>query len=367
MFYYLYICIIITISYVVVGNEHIESDVSKVSKVKTLSTNTVRSCTTSLDCSDNQYCVLGECQQGVELIKSSNWLNSFQLSNFNFNFPSTVLSNTTVKITGDTFGCCNNVNFLYNNSKIPIQNLTSFELSFDLSIESGGWFGDYFGIFIGMENDDIEARKWPSFQSPSSSMGSSYLISFQMYHGDWRGRGIHIYDTYSNKIASSPLPTLLSTFTSVKLKYAQGTTNTWMIYYNDILVLSFDDPNNPRWVESSKSRTSWGFVSQTGGATFSGFIRSVLLTVPPPEIPITRAPSPEPTSFPTYQAGNHTHPSKRPTAISKRPTRGKKPSTDQKRVKKHFVYRTHSPSRKPTQRLERTHSPSKKPTQLQKR
>ena len=181
MSYYLYICILVTIS-LVVGNDHIQSDVSK---VKTLSTNTVRSsCTNSLDCSDNQYCVIGKCQQGVELIKPSNWLNSFQLSNFNFNFPSTVLSNTTVKITGDTFGCCNNLNFLYNNSKIPIQNLTSFELSFDLSIESGPLFngqsagGDYFGIFIGMENDDIESRKWPSFQWPSSSMDSSLFNKF---------------------------------------------------------------------------------------------------------------------------------------------------------------------------------------------
>ena len=285
MSYYLCTIILVTIS-LVVGNDHIQSDVSK---VKTLSTNTVRWCTNSLDCSDNQYCVIGKCQQGVELIKPSNWLNSFQLANFNKlagqywdswvdqSFPSTILSNMTVKITGDTFGCCNNRNYLYNISNFPLQHLTSFELSFDLSIDSDG--GDYFGIFFGLDSGDIDAAK---LSNDKYNTFNCYLISFQMYDADWRRRGIHIYDTYSNKIATSPLPSLLSTFTSLKLKYAQGTKNTWMIYYNNILVLSFDDPNNPRWVESSKSRTTWGFVSQTGGAIFSGFIRSVILTVPPP-------------------------------------------------------------------------------------
>ena len=190
-----------------------------------------------------------------DITSTSTLTSSFILKNIG-SYPSLVSgtgSDVEVRITGTTGGCCNNFNYMFINS--AIQKYPSFELSFDLKIASG-WGGDFFSVFFGSGNVE--------FGSDSSIISNNgYRITFRLYDGDSSDRrGIKIQNQYSSTLVTASLPTLSSTYTKVKIKYEQRVTNTWNVYYNNVLVLSYNDPANAEWVASTG--TYWGFVSRTG-------------------------------------------------------------------------------------------------------
>ena len=211
---------------------------------------------------------------GTRIISSATWQDSFQLRNVYSNgqsFPSTTSGtspNVIMQVTGNTNGCCNNDNYVYMNN--PIHESRSFELSFSLKILEQGWSGEYFSVFFGY--DSIEGHF-----NPINTHG--YVLSFYLYCCDHDGRGLYLYDSNWGKLSQGALPSFDNSFKTVKVKYTQSTTNTWMIYYDNSLVLSFNDPANSAWVRSAGPY--WGFHAATGGAVFKGYIKSVALMVLP--------------------------------------------------------------------------------------
>ena len=171
-----------------------------------------------------------------------------------------------ILLPGITNGCCNNVNYMYINN--AIQTYLSFELSFDLKVDSG-YGGDYVAIFFGSGN----VASNTNMNNVINTNG--YYISFKLYAGDVGGRGLRIHNAANTILAECALPTISSTFKKVQIRYQRSVINTWRIYYDNVNHLTFNDPNNAAWVASTG--TYWGFVSRTGGATFKGYIKSINL------------------------------------------------------------------------------------------
>ena len=224
--------------------------------------------------------------------------------------------------------------------------------------------GNYFGIFFGYDRiDDFSMIDYNYYLD-----NGGYNIDFNFYQGSggwWEPGGLTGIKLIRNgHLAQYPLPQFTGTFTRVKLKYTQSTTNTLMMYYDNSLVFSYDDPNIADWVYStSKKGKYWGFQAIQGGATLKAYIKSMLLTYQ--EFEPTATPTTEPTATPTTEPTATptrmpiTSPTFKPKRKTKQPTKKRKtkqptkkyPTTHKKNQRKphrHYVYQTHSPSKRPT-------------------
>ena len=209
---------------------------------------------------------------GSRVVSSATWQDLFKLRNVYSNgqqFPSTTSGtspNVIMEVTGNTNGCCSNWNYVYMNTSI--QESQSFELSFDLKIKNQ--VGDHFSLFFGY--DSVEGP-----YNPINTRG--YLVTFYLYCCGQDGPGLYLYDHNWSRLTQGSLPSFGDSFKNVRVKYTKSTINTWMVYYDNSLVLSFNDPANAAWVKSAGPY--WGFYTFTGGATFRGYIKSVALVVLP--------------------------------------------------------------------------------------
>jgi len=204
----------------------------------------------------------------IKLLEPSNWQPFFAISSSG-GYPPTVSGTDTavvMEVTGNTHGSRYNINRVFMN--YPVLNYQSFNLSFQLKIVPGPSFGDFFAIIFG--RDGVH---------PSSGYMIIFNFACCLFHGD--NLSMKILLLRENVIvASSQLPSLSSEYASVQVTYTMSKVAkvaTLNIYYEDILVLSYNDFNIGALIQASNmsSDSYWGFQSDTGGATFSAFLMSV--------------------------------------------------------------------------------------------
>ena len=88
------------------------------------------------------------------------------------------------------------------------------------------------------------------------------------------GVGIYLMDSTGAIVAAAPFSGN-SAWETVTITYTKGTTNTWVVTWKGVSVITYSDPSNPSWVSSAGNY--WGFGGRDGGATGNFYITQVNL------------------------------------------------------------------------------------------
>ena len=157
-------------------------------------------------------------------------------------------------------------NQLYNT--LRMQDKSSFVMYFEIYIPSGA-AADSIYFFCGAQN------RPGSEDDPQNG----FILNFDVFSGNPRGRGIFLINGVGEgTVRASDLttPFMVDEWRPVKIKYTKGTTNTWVIDYNNTTLFTYSDPNNASWV-SSDSGSYWGIGSRTGGSKGDYYIRKLFI------------------------------------------------------------------------------------------
>lgn len=100
----------------------------------------------------------------------------------------------------------------------------------------------------------------------------AWTVGIQVYNGAGKARGIYLYNS-TTQVASYLTETCNGAWTQVRVMYTRGTSNTWIVMYNNITVITYSDPDNASWI--STAGDYWGIGCRVGGATGDFFIRHV--------------------------------------------------------------------------------------------
>ena len=152
----------------------------------------------------------------------------------------------------------------------PIQTYSGFVADFEIYIANGTYImadGSSFNVGHTGQSFFGEGPNTPAF-----------CIAFHLY-SNTKPIGIYIYNNSGTQVAAYENSSLSNfTWSRVRIIYTRSTTNTWQIFYNNISVITYSNPNNESWVTSSAG-TNFGFGSRTGGGTHDFAVRRFSLYI----------------------------------------------------------------------------------------
>ena len=152
----------------------------------------------------------------------------------------------------------------------PIQN-ASFVAEFEVFISASNnyWAGDGSSFNVGFNKTDGFFGEGPN--------APAFSLSFQAYQHSGRSRGIYLFDNNGTQRGFYAYDIVENVWRTVRVVYNRNITNTWQIFFNNINVINYNNPNNETWITMSAG-SIFGFGSRTGGATHDFYLRRFTLT-----------------------------------------------------------------------------------------
>jgi len=194
------------------------------------------------------------------LLDYTTWLQNMTIINWSGNYPATGSSGRDVQLQLG-FSTGNTLNTIYRS--VPIQNYSKFVI--------------YFEIYIAVGSGADGLCFYAGGTSPiTSEFGgyNSFAINFQLYVNP----GVYLVGPDANGV-NTVLTTYLtsghiaSEWQPVFIYYTKGTVNTWQVYWNNINVFNYSDPNNASYVANAGNY--FGFTFRDGGVAGSSWIRHI--------------------------------------------------------------------------------------------
>lgn len=163
--------------------------------------------------------------------------------------------NVQLRMTSNAIGSTVN-SVLYN---LKLQNYSQVVIDFD-AWTSGT--ADDLSFHMGLNTfSQVGVRASPAFS-----------VNIHVYNPT-RARGIYLYNNSGTSVASWLVDTNQSSWRSITIIYTRSTTNTWRVYNNGILRITYSNSGNETWVANSGSY--FGFGATTGGLNMDSYIRNV--------------------------------------------------------------------------------------------
>jgi hypothetical protein len=164
-----------------------------------------------------------------------------------------------------------NITHAYTSRRLQDYNTVSFEFEIYITSSSGA---DSIFLYMGYNNV-------PNSAFYDGLNTTAYQVIFDVYQWDALPRGIHIVKNGSTSSVASYSTTshIASRWIPCKVIYNKSSTNTFQVYFDGSLVLSYDDSSYSSFV--SGSGPYWGFGSRTGGVTGDFYVRRVQVGTSP--------------------------------------------------------------------------------------
>lgn len=198
-------------------------------------------------------------QYQTRILSMNDWYSLFTRVNSTFTITQSG-SDPNVQLQMNSINTqSSNTSLWYNNA---IQNYPEFVIEFEIFIISGSLPADGSSFNIGHTTQSFfgEGPNAPAF-----------CIAFQIYNANITP-GIYLYNNTGTQVGFYQITLSNGIWTPVRIIYKRSTTNTWQIFYNNINVINYSNPNNESWVTSSAG-ANFGFGSRTGGGTHDFYIR----------------------------------------------------------------------------------------------
>ncbi len=164
------------------------------------------------------------------------------------------------------------------NSTATGSSLTS--LWYDRKIQNNSFVAE-FEIYLGGSADGTSFNV--GYNSTSTNVGEgpngpAFTITFQLWTGSGRSRGIYLFDNSGTQVGLYTYNLDESVWRKVRVVYTRSTSNTWRIFFNGTNVITYSNPNNETWV-TSNSGNVFGFGSRTGGVTHNSYVRRFAVSI----------------------------------------------------------------------------------------
>ncbi len=203
-----------------------------------------------------------------------NWQTKLLPASFNSNrvVQSGTVPNAQMQLMSSSYtGASTN---MYN--ILPIQKSNWFVASFMLKMNGGG---DEMFFYAGATDTITCGVSCYSLFTTYNKGG--VVVGFDAYPGfggggGRSGLGIYLMNGAGSIVASSNVAfSANSVWESVTIAYTKGTTNTWVVSWKGMTVLTYSDPSNPGWVSSAGNY--WGVGARVGSATGNFYIMGLSL------------------------------------------------------------------------------------------
>jgi hypothetical protein len=199
---------------------------------------------------------------GSSLIDTNSWYSYFTKIDSAFTMVQSG-SDPDVQLQMNSLGTSLSRTGLYS-SAVRIQDYASFTIDFMVYIPTT-CVADGLCFYVGET----------AYQTLENPTAGGFAVNFQVYSG-YTARAIYLVNGSGTRVASSVIDIRNNNWIPVKIIYTRGISDTWKVYYNGILNITYSDTSNASWLTTSGAY--WGFGCRTGGASGDFFIKNVSLS-----------------------------------------------------------------------------------------
>jgi hypothetical protein len=211
---------------------------------------------------NSRYSILGM-NKSIVAMNSYNWYTLFTRINANHTIIQTGSDPDVVLQLNSSSIFSSNTTLWYSNK---IQLYSQFMVDFNINMSDGAdgtSFNVGFNSTVGLFG---EGPNPPGF-----------CLTFHVWDGS-RKDGIYLFDNNGNQRGYYDYAVGENVWRPVRIIYTRSTTNTWQIFFNNINIFNYSNPNNEAWV-TSDSGDIFGFGSRTGGVTHNFYLRNFNLSL----------------------------------------------------------------------------------------
>lgn len=205
------------------------------------------------------------------LITYDNWYSGLTRFNSGAFAVTQTGSNPDVQLQLNSSSFSNNVTHAY--ARRQWQNYSYVSIEFEIYISASA-AADSLIFYMGF-NGAPNANFYEAISSPA------YQLVFDTYNWASLTTGIHLVKNGSTTAVASYTTTAhkASRWIPVKILYRRSVTNTFQVYFDRTVVLTYNDPFIENYINNSGS--TWGFGSRVGGLTGDYYVRRVQMGVYP--------------------------------------------------------------------------------------